>query len=125
MYKRQVSHRAVGRLAGLGWVGKSLMLVNPDYGPRFRMASVLTDMPLTPDNPLENRCGNCRLCAEACVAGAVKDTGTDAYYEKRSEAVDMDKCVAVLKEFKARPEIAAMVCGVCVKVCPYGQNIGK
>ena len=117
-----VSHRAVGRLAGLGWVGKSLMLVNPDYGPRFRMTTVLTDMPLAPDKPIENRCGNCRLCTDACVAGAVKDTGTDSYYEKRSEAVDMDRCMAVLEEFKAHPEIGSLICGVCVKICPYGKK---
>jgi epoxyqueuosine reductase len=117
-----ISHRAVGRLAGLGWIGKSLMLVNPHYGPRFRMATLMTDMPLIPDSPLENRCGYCRLCTEACVAGAIKDTGTDSYYENRSEAVDMNKCVAVLEEFRARPEIGALICGVCVKVCPYGQK---
>ena len=120
-----VSHRAVGRLAGLGWVGKSLMLINPDYGPRFRMATVLTDMPLTSDDPLGNRCGNCRLCTEACIARAIKGTGTDAYYLKRSEAVDMDRCLAVLKEFEARPEIGATVCGVCIKICPFGKTSEK
>lgn len=126
-WRGAVSHRAVGRLAGLGWVGKSLMLVNPLYGPRFRLVTILTDMSLIPDNPLENRCGTCRLCTEACVAEAVKNTGTSTYYENRFEAVDMDKCVTVLKEFEARQEIGALVCGVCVKVCPYGkgQNSGE
>jgi len=120
-----VSHRAVGRLAGLGWVGKSLMLVNPDFGPRFRMVTVLTDMPLSPDEPLENRCGNCRLCTEACVAGAVKDAGTDSYYEKGSEAVDMDRCMAVLEEFREQPGIGSLICGVCIKICPFGQASEK
>jgi len=117
-----VSHRAVGRLAGMGWVGKSLMLVNPLFGPRFRMATVLTDMLFAPDRPLENRCGDCRLCTDACVASAVKGAGTTSYYEHRFEAVDLDRCVAVLREFEARPEIGVTVCGVCVKVCPYGQD---
>lgn len=121
-WRGAVSHRAVGRLAGLGWVGKSLMLVNPLYGPRIRLATVLTNMSLISDNPLENRCGTCRLCTEACVAEAVKNTGTSTYYEYRFEAVDMDKCVAVLKEFEARQEIGALICGVCVKVCPFGQR---
>jgi epoxyqueuosine reductase QueG len=117
-----LSHRAVGRLAGLGWTGKSLMLINPRYGPRFRMATILTEMPLVADKPLENRCGGCRICAEACIAKAIKNTGTDSFYEHRVEAVDINRCITVLKEFRARPEIAAMVCGVCVKVCPYGQK---
>ena len=122
-WRGAVSHRAIGRLAGLGWVGKSLMLVNPYYGPRFRMVTVLTDMPLIPDTPLENRCGNCRLCTEACVAAAVRNVATDSYYEMRKEAVDLDRCVSVLRKFKARPEIDAMICGVCVRVCPYGQTL--
>jgi epoxyqueuosine reductase QueG len=117
-----VSHRAVGRLAGVGWVGKSLMLVNPDHGPRFRMTTVLGSMPLTPDAPLENRCGNCSLCTEACVAGAVKNKETDTFYNEPSEAVDLDRCMAVLEEFSARPEIGSLICGVCVKVCPYGKK---
>ena len=41
-----ISHKAVGRMAGLGWQGKSLLLVNPEYGPRIRLATVLTDAPL-------------------------------------------------------------------------------
>jgi epoxyqueuosine reductase QueG len=120
-WRGAISHRAVGRLAGLGWTGKSLMLINPDYGPAFRLATIITDMDLDPDSPMDNRCGSCTLCTDACLAGAVLNTGTETYYEERSEAVDLDLCVAVLKEFKARPEIGELVCGVCIKACPYGQ----
>jgi epoxyqueuosine reductase QueG len=116
-----ISHRAVGRLAGLGWTGKSLMLISPFYGPAFRLASVLTNMDLEPDTPIKNRCGSCTRCTDSCVARAILDTGTDTYYEDRSEAVDIERCAAVLEEFKARPGIGAMVCGVCIKACPYGQ----
>ncbi len=121
-WRGAISHRAVGRLAGLGWSGKSLMLVNPIYGPAFRLATVLTDMDLEPDTPMENRCGSCTECVDACVAGAILDRGTDTFYENRSEAVNLGQCVAVLKEFKARPGIGALVCGVCIKVCPFGQT---
>jgi epoxyqueuosine reductase QueG len=121
-WRGAISHRAVGRLAGLGWSGKSLMLINPHHGPAFRLATVLTDMDLTPDAPMENRCGSCTLCADACVAGAILDQGTETFYEERLEAVDLGRCVAVLKGFKTRPGIGAMVCGVCIKACPYGKN---
>src|SRR5271157_2744310 len=47
-----ISHKAVARMAGLGWQGKSLLIVSPQYGPRIRLATVLTDLPLTPDRPL-------------------------------------------------------------------------
>jgi epoxyqueuosine reductase QueG len=63
-----ISHKAVARMAGLGWQGKSLLLINPEYGPRVRLVTVLTDMPLTPDRPIENRCGKCLECVKACPA---------------------------------------------------------
>ena len=61
-----ITHKAVGRMAGLGWQGKSLLLVNPEYGPRIRLATILTDAPLEPDSPMDNRCGDCTRCADAC-----------------------------------------------------------
>lgn len=120
-WRGAISHRAVGRLAGLGWSGKSLMLINPTYGPAFRMATILTDTQLTPDSPMRNLCSTCTLCTEACVAGAILGTGTKTFYEDRLEAVNLGQCIEVLTEFKARPGIGAYVCGVCIKVCPYGQ----
>ncbi len=55
-----VSHRAVGRLAGLGWIGRNNLLVNPDHGARIRYATVMTDLALPADEPLEDGCGGCR-----------------------------------------------------------------
>ena len=49
-----ISHKAVGRMAGLGWQGKSLLLVNPRYGPRIRLVTVLTDAQLKIDGPKES-----------------------------------------------------------------------
>ena len=45
-----ISHKAVARTEGIGWQGKSLLIVSPQYGPRIRLATVLTDMPLEPDH---------------------------------------------------------------------------
>ena len=54
-----LSHKAVAVAAGIGWQGKSLLVVNPEFGPRLRLVTVLTDAPLAPDEPLTNRCGAC------------------------------------------------------------------
>ncbi|WP_207261349.1 hypothetical protein [Desulfovibrio sp. Huiquan2017] len=43
--------------AGIGWQGKSLLTVGPEYGPRIRLVTVLTGEELTPDTPARNRCG--------------------------------------------------------------------
>lgn len=117
-----VSHKALARLGGLGWQGKSLLIVNPHIGPRFRLATILTDKRLVYDSPLKNRCGSCVLCFKHCPAKAIKNVGTKSYYQSREEAVDLKKCYNKLLEFKATKGIEATVCGVCVKVCPYGRK---
>jgi epoxyqueuosine reductase QueG len=115
-----ISHKAVARMAGIGWQGKSLLIVSPQFGPRIRLSTLLTDMPLTADTPLKNRCGRCVECTEACPAFAVKNVGTRDRYGTRDEALDFRRCVEQTLQFKARPDIGIRVCGVCVKVCPFG-----
>lgn len=117
-----ISHKAVARMAGLGWQGKSLLIVNPEYGPRFRLATIFTDMHLIPDYPIENRCGTCTECVQACPASAIKNVSTDSNYLTRDIAIDLKRCNEKLHEFKAMPHIGASICGVCIKVCPYGKR---
>ncbi len=121
----RISHKAVARLAGLGWQGKSLLIVSPQYGPRIRLSTLLTDMPLTFDKPLKNRCGTCKECAKACPASAIKNIRTEDRYGERDDALHFSRCVQQTLEFKARPGINAQLCGVCVKVCPFGRRNGK
>jgi len=117
-----ITHKAVGRMAGLGWQGKSLLLVNPDYGPRIRLATVLTDAPLNPDGPIENRCGDCTACRDACPVGAIKGVGTKDNYETREEALYFSRCAEKLAgEFSKLPNVGSAICGICIKACPYGQ----
>ena len=54
-----ISHKAVARMAGLGWQGKNLLLITPQYGSKVRLVTVLTNAPLIVDAPIKNRCGNC------------------------------------------------------------------
>jgi epoxyqueuosine reductase len=117
-----LSHKAVARMAGLGWQGKSLLLVTPEFGPRVRLVTVLTDLPLDPDGPIRNRCGTCQECTKACPAGAIKNVRTESRYETREQAVALEKCHALVKTFAARPGIGARICGVCVRACPWGKK---
>ena len=117
-----ITHKAVGRMAGLGWQGKSLLLVNPDYGPRVRLATVLTDAPLQADSPIKNLCGECTLCKDACPAGAIKGVGTKDNYKNRDEALYFSRCAEKLVgEFSKLPNVGAPICGVCINVCPFGR----
>jgi len=107
-----ISHRVLGWAAGLGWIGRSRLLVHPEFGAHLRYVSVLTDAPLSPGEPLDRDCGNCRACIEVCPARAIG--------EKSSE-FNLDACFARLKEFSRLPFIGQHICGICVKVCHPGR----
>ncbi len=118
-----VSHKAMAKAAGLGWQGKSLLLVTPKYGPRVRLATLLTDAPLVPDPQIPNRCGKCDKCREACPVGAIRGVSWEDHPESREYALDFGKCVKKLtQDFAKRPEIGKPICGVCIKACPWGAR---
>jgi epoxyqueuosine reductase len=120
-YCGAISHKAVGRMAGLGWQGKSLLLINKEYGPRIRLVTVLTDAPLVADGPVPNRCGKCTLCRDACPAGAIKGAGTKDHYLSREQALDLQLCADKLDQFGKLSGVGVNVCGICIKVCPFGR----
>jgi len=103
-----VSHRLVGNAAGLGWIGRSRLLIHPQYGARMRYASVLTDASYPAAQSLESQCGDCRECIEACPVNAVKEDPHD---------LDLDACHTQLSQFKKLPFIGQHVCGICVRAC--------
>jgi len=104
-----VSHKKIGCLAGLGWIGRNNLLVNPDIGSRFRLVTILTDMPLETDKPLDQDCGSCRACIDVCPAKAIHEDLTD---------FDHWLCFDKLKEFRNSGVVGQHICGVCIKACP-------
>jgi len=117
-----ISHKAVARLAGIGWQGKSLLIVSPQYGPRIRLATILTDIPLSCDKPVKNRCGTWDECTKACPASAIKNIRTEDRYANREDALHFSRCVEQTRRFKARLGIEAQICGVCIRACPFGRR---
>jgi epoxyqueuosine reductase len=104
--KGHVSHKKLALEAGLGWIGRSGLLVHPRFGSRVRYVSVLTDWDFEPDPKLERDCGDCAECVAACPARAITMDG-----------VNLKTCLAKLKEFASLPGIGQFICGVCVKAC--------
>lgn len=121
-----ISHKAVARMAGLGWQGKNLLIITPQFGSRVRLVTVLTAAPLIVDTPVKNRCGNCMLCRDACPVRAIRGVNTTDHYKDRNEALHFSRCVEKLTiEYAALPGIDASICGICIKVCPFGRKIKK
>lgn len=117
------SHKLAAHLAGLGWIGRSCLLIAPDAGPRIRWVTVLTDAPLVPSaGALDPQCGTCRACVEICPAGAFSGRAFQST-EHRDLRFAAQKCRDHVTAMKA--ELGCRVlCGLCVYVCPYGREGG-
>ena len=114
-------HKTAATCSGLGWIGKSGLLVNAEYGARLSWATVLTDAPLgVSQTPLiKSKCGNCIRCVNACPASAIKDViwkrgqKAELFIDIKACAAHMDYTVKVFQKY---------ICGLCVLACPLGSK---
>ena len=113
------SHRMAARLAGLGWIGKSANLINPQAGPCLRLSTVLTDAPLLPDRPAKGGCGSCTACKDICPANAIKGNEFDPAVGV-SGLLDVFACDEYLGEI--RHVFGKRICGRCLAACPFGKR---
>lgn len=118
-----VSHKMIATRTGLGWIGKTDLLISKKFGPRLRFASLLTNYPLEITNSpiVKSQCGICDLCVINCPAqaatGLLWDVNTD-----RDLFFDAFKCQDKCKELtKSLLNIKSTICGICVSVCPVGK----
>ncbi len=120
-FRTRLPHKTVATRAGLGWIGKSCLLVTPEYGSAVRISSLLTDAPLPCAQPIaESHCGRCEQCRKNCPSGAIRGTLWLAGM-RRSEIVDLDACVSHM-EAVSRGMEEDLICGVCIAACPYTQR---
>ncbi len=112
-------HKTAAVLSGLGYIGRNCLLITPEYGSKVRLATVLTDMPLSPLSPLkEFDCGGCLACVAACPAGAISGK-PPSLSGTREDFFDAEKCSDFMKTFKDVGRGA--VCGLCIKACPKNK----
>jgi epoxyqueuosine reductase len=115
-----VLERDFARLAGIGWHGKSTMLIHTRLGTWLFLAVVLTTLELPPDIPAGDHCGKCTRCMVACPTGAI----TAPY------RVDARRCVAYLTiehkgsiplEFRNAIGDRVYGCDDCLDACPWNR----
>lgn len=120
-----VPERELAQLAGLGWIGKNMMLIHPEIGSFTFIGVILTDADLEPDLPFDaDRCGTCRRCLDACP--------TQAFAGPRD--LDARACISYLTiehrgEFTAtqRDQVGDWLfgCDVCQDVCPWNVSFAR
>ncbi|HEV2804485.1 MAG TPA: tRNA epoxyqueuosine(34) reductase QueG [Chthoniobacterales bacterium] len=106
--------------AGLGWHGKSTMLIDAKLGTWFFIGEILTTLELAPDPPQPARCGTCQRCITACPTGAITEP----------HRLDARRCISYLTiELKGsiplelRPLIGDRIygCDDCLEACPWNR----
>lgn len=114
------SHKTAATRAGLGWIGKTSLLVSERFGARIRLNTILletTELPFA--RPVEeSRCGGCLVCVKNCPAQAANGKLWNINIE-RDEFFNADKCYESCAT-KARSYLSLDVntCAVCIASCP-------
>ena len=115
-----VMERDFAALSGMGWHGKSTMLIHPKLGTWFFIGAIFTTLELPPDEPARDHCGKCTRCVTACPTGAIVEP----------RKVDARLCVSYLTIENKGPiplELRAQIghriygCDACLDACPWNR----
>ena len=97
-----ISDKQWARRAGLGWIGRNTLLVNPVLGSYCNIGELVTPSPADSyDTPIENRCGDCRACVAACPNHALSESRANSYALPSQSMVTTEGSNHALSESRA------------------------
>ncbi|MCU0418349.1 MAG: tRNA epoxyqueuosine(34) reductase QueG [Cyclobacteriaceae bacterium] len=115
-----VMERAWAQRSGQGWIGKNSLLLNRQMGSFFFLAELILDLELVPDGPIQDYCGTCTACMDACPTQAIPEP----------YVVDGSRCISYFT-IELKEEIPASAagkfenwifgCDICQDVCPWNR----
>lgn len=113
--------RAVAERAGIGWSAKNCAIITPEFGSYVYLGEMITNLPLEPDEAIEDQCGSCTKCLDVCPTGALINGGQ----------IDAQRCIAFLtqtkgyipEEFRSKIGNRLYGCDSCQTVCPKNRGI--
>ncbi len=116
----ELSDRAVAVRAGIGWSGKNCAVITPEFGSYIYIGEMITSLPFEPDTLVEDQCGSCTKCLDACPTGALIQGGQ----------INAQRCISFLTQTKGmipdefRDKIGNRVygCDSCQTACPYNKG---
>ncbi|MGH8914972.1 MAG: epoxyqueuosine reductase [Acidimicrobiia bacterium] len=111
--------RAAAARAGVGWVGRSTMVLAPGHGPWMLLGSVVTDAPLTISAPMQRDCGTCVACVPACPTGALDERGLDA---RRCLSAWLQSPGSIPHWIRMHLGRRIYGCDDCLTACPPGKR---
>ncbi|MGH2575872.1 MAG: tRNA epoxyqueuosine(34) reductase QueG, partial [Ignavibacteria bacterium] len=106
--------------SGVGWMGKHTNVINPEYGSWLFLSEIITNLEFeTYDEPIEDLCGSCRICIDACPTGAIIDE-----YKLDSNLCISYQTIENHGEIPENIELHGWVfgCDICQDVCPFNKN---
>lgn len=116
----ELSDRAVAERAGVGFSGKNTSIITKEYGSFVYLGEMLTNIPFIPDEQIEDGCGDCTICLDACPTGAIVQAGQ----------LNAQRCIAFLtqtkdflpEEFRTKIGNRLYGCDTCQQVCPWNKG---
>ncbi len=114
-----LAEKSYARRAGLGWIGRNSLLVNPKFGSMMHLGELVIDELVDEyDTPMEGvGCGSCRACVDSCPNGAIRDDRT----------IDTRRCIScrtIEREDESSVPLHGWIfgCDACQVVCPFNQH---